>query len=267
MFHRSYDLSCLTDPLERSNIQNAVNGVNAACSDMVDAWRYVEQGLLFGDINRTLGDHDHIPKAIFAAMALDNHSGNSFSLTVSALQAIAQDYEGWRIMREEDNSRREGSTNFWNSWRHARLSPYYMSMSGGGSRVSIGPILENFLTLKASRNDGYSMELITLENELIGHLGQDLQGQVNILSQIVSLENSPFCGRLLDTLKKRLSQTMRMEQHNDNLVDDATRQLTLAIESRNPIALKAALNPGWYSVKFHSTELYKKGSDLLSELS
>lgn len=267
MFHRSYNLSCVTDLNERTLIQNAINGVNAACSDMVDAWQYVEKGLLFQDISRTLGDHDHIPRTVFSAMNADNHSGNTFSLTVAMLQTISQDYEGWRIMREQENSRQEGSTNFWNSWRNIRLTPHYQSMCGGGSRVSIGPILENFLSLKASRNEGYSEERMKIEGELMNHLGDSLEDRVNILSQIVSLEASPHCSSLLNSLKKRLEYELQMSQQNDLRVNDAMAQLSAAIEARSPIALKAVLNPGWYSVKFHSSDLYKKGTALLSELS
>jgi hypothetical protein len=58
-----------------------------------------------------------------------------------------------------------------------------------------------------------------------------------------------------------------MEQHSESLVNEATLQLIAAIDARNINALRSALNPGWYSVNFHNTEIYKKGSTLLSELS
>jgi hypothetical protein len=266
MFHRSYDLSCVSDIHERTCIQNAINGVNNACSDTVDAWLYVAQGLLFGDMNRALGDYDYIPKTVFGAMNIDNHSGASFQITIQVLQAIAQDYDGWRIATEQENSRREDATNFWSIWKNMKLLPYYRTMAGGGSRASIGPILENFLSIKASRNDN-SDEVSKIEQEVMAHLGQDLEQQVDILTQIVSLEPSMYCSSLLVSLKKRLAQKVSMEQHNEILVKDAITQLSAAIESRNPVALKASLNPGWYSVKFHSSELYKNASDLLSQLS
>jgi hypothetical protein len=266
MFHRPYNLSCVSDIHERTCIQNAVNGVNTACSEMVDAWLYVEQGSLLQDINRSLGEHDHIPKTIFAAMASDNHSGNSFTFTLSTLQVIAQDYHGWFSAREQENSRREGSINFWNSWRSMKLTPYYRSMTGGGSAVSIGPLLENFLSLKSSRNE-HSDELFKIETEIMNHLGQDYQTQVDILTQIVSLEYSPFCSQLLIQLKKRLEDRLSMEKHDGALVKDALVYLSSAIESRNPTALRAALNPGWYSVQFQNSEQYRKATSLLSELS
>jgi hypothetical protein len=265
MFHRSYDLSCVSDTRERVYIQNAINGVNLACSDSVDAWLYVERGHLLEDMHRSLGDHDHIPKTVFAAMMSDNHSGHSFSFTVSNLQSIAQDYEGWSLAKEQENSRREGSTNFWNSWRSIRLIPYYRSMAGGGSIVSVGPILENFLSLKASRNE-QSDESSKIETELMNYLGQDLQRQIDILTDIVSLEDSPHCSQLLIQLKKRLDHKVSMEKRDETLVKDALIQLSSAIESRNPNALRAALNPGWYSVKFQNSELYKSATLLLSEL-
>lgn len=267
MFHRSYDISCISDVHERTLIQNAIHGVNTACSDMVDAWMYVEGGSLLEDSHRTLGDYDYIPKTIFAAMNSDNHSGNTFSLTLATLQTIAQDYESWRLAREQENSRREGSANFWNSWRNIRLVPYYLSMSAGGSRVNIGPILENFLSLKSSRNEQYSEECSKIETELINHLGQGTQSQIDILTEIVSLEDSPYCSNLLSSMKKGLEHRVAMEKRDQALVEDAFRQLSSAVESRNPIALKAALNPGWYSAQFQNSELYRKATSLLDELS
>jgi hypothetical protein len=237
-----------------------------ACSDMVDAWLYVERGSLLEDSHRTLGDYDTIPKAIFASMNSDNHSGNSFSLTLTTLQTISQDYEGWRIMREQENSRREGSTNFWNSWRNMRLIPYHRSMCAGGSRANIGPILENFLSLKSSRNE-YSDECFKIETELMNHLGQDIQSQLDILTEIVSLEDSPHCSQLLNSIKKRLEQQLSLEKHDQALVEGAFTQLSSAVESRNPIALRAALNPGWYSAQFQNSEHYRKATSLLTELS
>jgi hypothetical protein len=210
MFHRSYDISCISDIHERTLIQNAICGVNAACSDMVDAWLYVGGGSLLEDSHRSLGDHDTIPKTIFAAMDSDNHSGNTFSLTLTTLQTIAQDYEGWRLAREQENSRREGSANFWNSWRNIRLVPYYRSMSGGGSRVNIGPILENFLSLKSSRNEQYSEECSNIETELINHLGQGAETQIDVLTEIVSLEDSPHCSKLLTSMKKAFDHRVAM---------------------------------------------------------
>lgn len=267
MFHRSYDLSCVQDTLERTGIQNAINGVNLACSEMVDAWLYVERGTLLEDSHRTLGDYDTIPKTIFAAMSSDNHSGNSFSLTLSTLHTIAQDYEGWRLARQQLNSIREGSTNFWNSWRNIKLTPYYRSMSAGGTCVSIGPILEDFLSLKASRNEPYSEDRQKIETELMNHIGQDLESQINILEEIVSLENSPYCSEMLSLLKKRLVQRKKMERNDEILVEDAMMQLSAAIDARSPLALKAALNPGWYSVKFQCSDLYKRAAVLLEALS
>jgi hypothetical protein len=266
MFHRSYDLSCVQDISERTAIQNAINGVNLASSDMVDAWVYVERGSLLEDSHRTLGDYDIIPKTIFATISSDNHSGYSFSLILSTLQTISQDYEGWRLQREQANSIKEGSTNFWNSWRNIKLTPYYSSMSGGGSSVSVGPILEDFLSLKASRNEPYSIDREKIEKELMNHLGQTIDNQIEVLQEIVRLEASPYCSELLSVLKKRLSHRKAMERNDEILVDDALRQLVAAIDARSPQALRVALNPGWYSVKFQMTDIYKKGERLLAEL-
>lgn len=270
MFHRSYDLSCVLDTNERSCIQNAINGVNAACTDTVDAWLYVQQGNLQNDIYRTLGECDLIPKIIFSAMDVNEHSGNTMNMTVLILQTISRDYENWRIMREESNSLLEESKNFWNTWRNIYLTPYYTSIAGGGSRVSVGPILENFLSLKEynkATGGGSSEELREIECELMNHIGDTLEDKIRVLSDIVTLQDSPYCTALLDNLKKRISQKVSLEKYNDTLVKDMNMQLVAAIETRNPVALKACLYPGWYSVKYNSTDLYKKGLALLSELS
>ena len=266
MFQRSYDLSCVLSEKERSYIQNAINGVNTACSETVDAWSYVELGNLSSDVKRLLGDHDHIPRAIFAAMEADQHSEFTASCTVSTLETIAQSYETWRIMREQENSRQEGSTYFWNTWRNMKLVPYY-SNSGNASRVCIGPILEDFLSTKAFRNEGDTQIRNSIEKELMDYIGQSIEGQISVLSEIVSIEHSPLCSDLLNRLKQRIEQELRTKENRDIMVKNALKQLSAAIESRNPIALKAALNPGWGSVAFNSSELYRIDSKLLSELS
>jgi len=266
MFHRSYNISCISDIHERTLVQNAINGVNMACSETVDAWLYVERGPLLEDTHRTLDHNDYIPKTIFAAMASDNHSGYSFSFTLTTLKTISQDYEGWRIAREQENSLKEGTSNFWNLWRNMKLAPYYRSMSGGGTVVSIGPILENFLSVRASRNEQFSEESSKIETELMNHLGQDYQSQIDILEEIIALQPSPHCSELLAILKKRYAHRQSIEKRDEALVEDAISQLYCAVESRNPVALRAALNPGWYSVNFQNTELYRVAERLLTEL-
>lgn len=266
MFQRSYDLSCVLSEKERSYIQNAINGVNTACSETVDAWSYVELGNLSSDVKRLLGDHDHIPRAIFAAMEADQHSEFTASCTVSTIETIAQSYETWRIMREQENSRQEGSTHFWNAWRNIKLTPYY-SNSGNASRACIGAILEDFLCIKSFRNEGYSQIRDNIEKELMDYIGQSLEGQISVLSEIVTLEHSPHCSNLLIRLKRRHEEEVSRKENHDTMVKNALEQLSAAIESRNPTALKAALNPGWGSVAFNSSELYRIGSKLLSELS
>ena len=266
MFHRSYDISCIKDGGERLAVENAINGANAACSSSVDAWQYIQLGYLTNDLRRTLGSHDDIPNTIFNVMSQDNHSGLSMGHVVNTLQQIAQDYEGWRLLREHDNSRQEGSTNFWNTWRTMRLIPYYSSMSGGGSRASIGPILENFLYIKSARNEGPSEERDKLEFELMNHLGSDLESKIYVLNEIISMEPSPYCENLLQSFKKIHGQQKAIEQSNDLRVKESLQILSDAIDSKNPTALRAALNPGWYSVNFHTSDLYKKGSEFLAKL-
>ena len=100
----------------------------------------------------------------------------------------------------------------------------------------------------------------------MNYLGQDSQTQIHILRQIVDLEDSPHCSQLLIQLKKRLDHRVSMEKRDEALVKDALTHLSCAIESRNPTALRDALNPGWYSVQFQNSELYKRANSLLSEL-
>jgi hypothetical protein len=136
-------------------------------------------------------------------------------------------------------------------------------MAGGGSIVSIGPILENFLFLKATRGGNCS----EIERELLNHLGNNLTDKINILTQVVLLNNGPYTSKLLDSLKSSLTREKNRLEHNDSLIEDATRQLTMAIESRNKIALEAALYPSWYHIRFHNTQIYREGEALLRELS
>ena len=119
--------------------------------------------------------------------------------------------------------------------------------------------------MKSSRNEPYSEDRQKIENELMNHIGQTLETQVEILEQIVSQEVSPYCSELLELFKKRLAHKKMMERNDEILVEDALRHLSAAIDARSPVALRSALNPGWYSVKFHLSELYKKGSRLLAE--
>jgi hypothetical protein len=265
MFHRSYDLSCILDITEKRHVQNAINGTNAACSNTVDAWLYVQQGLLSQDYNKILGNNDYIPKTILAMMEQDNHSSASLAHIILILQEIAQDYDLWRVTREHENSSKENSNNFWNSWRNAVLIPYY-SRTPNASRASIGPILEEYLSLKLIRTHENMNDIGKLEQELMNYIGQDIKTRVDTLSQIVELQSFPHCSELLNTLRKRLDQQVSLKKYNENIIKDGFTQLSFAIESRNPIALKATLNPAWYSVEFHSSELYKNASKLLSEL-
>jgi hypothetical protein len=101
----------------------------------------------------------------------------------------------------------------------------------------------------------------------MNHLGNDLEKQIDILEQIVSLASSPYCSQLLTLLKKKLNNKKNMERNNAYMVKQALLQLSAAIDARSPVALRSALNPGWYSVDFNGSELYKKGSQLLVELS
>ena len=266
MFHRSYDISCILDNSLRTHVQNAINGVNKACTDTVDAWIYVEQGYIMNDLNRTLHYNDHIPRTVFGEMAAAQPSVTSISYAITTLISIAQGYLTWQLQCQQETSRNEEISRFWASWKVNRLYPYYNASSGGGSRAGIIPILEEFYSLRSSRNDGISDELQVLEGQLLSSLGSTINERINVLEQI-PLESYCYCKPLLQNYKKRITQTLDQVEHNGTQITAAMSHLRVAMESRNPLAISAALNPEWYSVDYHNSDLYKEAEALLTQIS
>lgn len=250
----------------RTHVQNAINGVNKACTDSVDAWLYVEQGHILNDLNRTLGTHDHIPRSVFAEMTIDHPSISLISDAIHTLVSISQGYLTWQIQCQQENSRREDVRRFWLLWRHTRLIPYYTSAATGGSRAGIIPLLDEFYSLRTSRSDGVSDELEALEGQLLSSLGTTINERINVLEQI-PLDAYCYCKPLLQNYKKRITEKVSQVNHSGAQVMEAMRHLRDAMESRNPVAIRAALNPEWYSVDYHTSDLYKEAEALLTQLS
>jgi len=266
MFHRNYDLSSILDNSERIYVQTSIDGVNEACTTMVDAWMYVEQGRLIQDLQRELGDHDLIPKTVFNNMRKDMHSGSSMAFTIRALTEIAQDYQGWRISREEANSRREEATRFWAQWRTDTLVPFNLGLCGGAPVTTIGPTLENFLFLRENRSDRYTSDCQNLYLEILNYLGTCDEQRVEVLTDIFTTHGGNYTMDLLNTLKNSLGHKAIIKENIKQCILTANRQLEAAIESGNPTALTAALNPGFYYAEFHNSELYARGQTILNGL-
>jgi hypothetical protein len=146
------------------------------------------------------------------------------------------------------------------------LYPYYNSSVAGGSRAGIIPILDEFYSLRTSRNDGVSDDLEALEAQLLSSLGSTIDERVNVLEQI-PLEPYCYCKPLLQNYKKRITEKVSQVQHSAGQVMEAMMHLRLAMESRNPVALRAALNPEWYSLEYHTSDLYNEAQTLLTQLS
>jgi hypothetical protein len=181
------------------------------------------------------------------------------------LTSIAQDYEGWRQMHEQENSVKEQGEYYWNTWRTNILIPYLKSMSGGGNIYSMGPVLEDFFVSRSMTPEGGEIAS-KIEMELTGYLGHSLDDKVLTLGKIVSFGSYPHVEAYYSSLKRRLRQQDDEKIYNTALVDNAINTLKIAIESRNPIALEAALRPGWSSVAFTTSPEYKVATKLLSEL-
>jgi hypothetical protein len=264
---RSYDLSCIRDKGERDMIQHAIDGVNLACKDGSDAWKYVSDGRIVYDVYRTVGDHETLPKTILDNMRQDGHSGTSINFTIHTLVEISRDYETWKRMREEHNARSEEADNFWIAWRHNTLNPYLRSVSGGGTILSLAPLLNDFLELKQLRNDSSNETLSNLTQELFGYLGSTEEDQLEKLERMVAVHDVPNVLVYCNTLRNKLERYNAIIAYEKDMIKDNMKQLDAAILSRNPIALQAALYPGWSSLTHTSSEQYKKATKLLEELS
>jgi hypothetical protein len=264
-FHRSYDLSCIIDPSERTCIQHAIDGVNLACSDTLDAWNYISEGSILNDIHRNIEDFERIPFTIFYNLEQHTQLDIPIEHIINTLVQIVRDYGRWRRLREEDISLREESDTFWTTWRNAILAPFLKSMSGGGTIVSMAPILEDFLQLKESRNDIYNKTLLHLHNEFSRYLGSTDESMIITMEKMLLVDEFPFIKKYCNTLKDRVKRIESRTTYLKKYVEETLQILDSAILSRNPVALRAALHIDTYIPELIQSEQYRKAQILLKE--
>uniref|UniRef100_A0A6C0AM99 Uncharacterized protein n=1 Tax=viral metagenome TaxID=1070528 RepID=A0A6C0AM99_9ZZZZ len=267
-FQRHYDISCVTNELDRSLIQNAIDAVNLACSQEIDAWLYVETRGILSDYTRTIDSSDTMKNTIFNHMHKIGHSGPSVTYTIHSLVSLATEYSEWRRRIEEHTSREEGDNQLLNNWRQNVLVPYYISMSGGGCRSSVGPILQQFLELKASFQCRYLPIINNTEKELINLLGNTDNDRLSLLEDIIKdVCDSQELRLLANSIRRRIYHVKQGEEYYSGMLYSQKSILRGAIESKNPVALKAAMNPGWTSLSLLESNEYIEAQELLGRLS
>ena len=240
-FHRSYDISCVSDELRRRGLENAIEAINLACNADTDAWLYVESKKIHEDYTRDYGPHETMKNTIFNHMKLHGHSGGSIGVTIYDLVNMATEYSTWKRAHEEQNSIYEGEKVIIDEFKRNTLVPYYRSMSGGGSRSSAGPIVSEFL-------------------EIYDRL------QHRCLPEVTSIYTSPRLSTFREFIRQRLNYETKMDDYQNTLIKEQLPILRAAIESRNPVALKSALNPGWGSMTLYEQKEYKEADALLAQL-
>ena len=268
-FQRTYDISCVMDDLELSGLKNAIDAVNMACTPTVNAWSYVESREIAQDYNRLIELSDTMKTTIFNHMELEGHSGASISHTIHSLINVATNYASWKREHEERNSLVEGEIRMIQQFRQNTLVPYYRSMSGGGCiRAGAGPVVSEFLEMHDRLSYTWIEEIRRIYEEVTNLLGIALNEKVEVLDDILTnVYSSKRLANYRDSLKMRQDGEKRMEELHNRMIADQIPILKLAIESRNSIALKAALSPSWGSMRFVELKEYKEAQALLSELS
>ena len=266
-FHRVYDISCVSDTLRREGLQNAIEAVNLACTSTTDAWLYVESKKMIDDYRSEFSPSDTMKYTLFNHMKLYGHSGGSITLTIHDLIAMATEYSTWKRAHEEQNSICEGESKRIDEFKKNTLVPYYRSMSGGGTRLTAGPIVSEFLELYDRLEHKYITGITDMFHEVTDLLGITLQDKVNVLDEILTnIYSSARLSAYRDALKQRLGYENKMNEYNNTLIAEQIIVLQAAIESRNPVALKAALHPGWGSMRLFEQKEYKDAQALLSQL-
>lgn len=268
-FQRTYDISCVMDDLERSGLKNAIEAVNMACTPTMNAWPYVESREIAQDYNRVIDASDTMKSTIFNHMKLEGHSGSSICHTIHNLIKVATNYASWKREHEERNSLLEGELRMIQQFRQNTLVPYYRSMSGGGCiRAGAGPVVDEFLAIHEALVYNWMPEVHRTYDEVTKLLGTTIDEQFQSLNDI--LDSAFYSWRLSnyrDALKMRLEQEKKMDESHGDSVNRQIPILNAAIESRNPTALQAALNPGWSSVRLFQLKEYQDAQELLDKLS
>lgn len=239
-------------------LQNAIQGVNQACSLYVNAWMYVSQGFLFNDAKLIHGNVNTIPNVIFRNIEKDNHTPESLQKVLTDLCSISNNYELWAQTREQQNTLLEEQIRFWNTWRLNTLHPYYTFAK---SKETLGHILDSFFVLKQNRNDAPA----DLESELMNLLGSTIDEKIDTLNKILyNFPSEPLISYKNILLKQTESKKNEI-LYSKMVVDEAIKILESALKSKNPIAIKAALNPGWSSIIFTSSKEYKMAIDFMNQ--
>jgi len=263
-FHRTYDLSCLTDETEQRNLRNAIEAVNLSCTQHENAWDYVASYQFLEDISTLLDRSNNTMRSILRHMEFAKHTAYTFTWTIHTLVAITHDYNSWRSTKQHDVSSKENEIFLVNSWRQNMLIPYYSSVSGGGSRASIGPLLDEFLALRETLKMPKLAD--SLREELEIHLGYSLKERLETMEEVIKVNSSPRLVAYRNELLRREKNKMSEEEYHSKLISEQSNILKAAIESRNPIALRAALSPGWDSPRLQVSYEYQEAQRLLEEL-
>jgi hypothetical protein len=268
-FKRVYDVSFLADDLSREALINAIEAVNMACTSTLNAWLYVESGEIARDYNRVIDPNDSMKSTIFNHMAQVRHSGTSISYAVQSLICLVTDYESWKRKQQEKNSLIEGEIMMVDQFRQNTLVPYYRSMSGGGSiRVGAGPVVNEFLEIYDRLTYTYTAEIRRIYDEVLNLLGTTSDERIAVLDDILAnVYNSTRLSTYRDALKMRKAHEKRMDDLHSKMIDEQIPILRAAIESRNLVALKAALHPVWGSMRLMELKEYRDAQVLLDELS
>jgi len=154
-------------------------------------------------------------------------------------------------------------------FRQTRLVPHYRSMSGGGSiRASAGPVVSEFLEIYDHLSYRGMPEILSTYEEVTNLLGTTLSEKLDVLDDILTnVYSSRRLANYRDALKQRQEGEKRMDDMHNTIIAEQIPILKAAIESRNPVALKAALSPGWGSMRFCELKEYKEAQALLHALS
>jgi hypothetical protein len=268
-FQRTYDVSCVMDDLSRTALQNAIEAVNMACTPTVNAWLYVESKEIAQDYNKLIDPTDTMRSTIFNHMKLEGHSGCSITYTINALVYLSTNYASWKKDHEEKNSLIEGEIQMIQQFRQNTLVPYYRSMSGGGCiRTGTGPVVDEFMAIYDTLAYNWIPEISRAYHEVTNLLGITIDEKLQSLNDILdSVFYSLRLSNYRDSLKMRLEQEKRMDDSHGEWINQHIPILNDAIQSRNPVALEAALNPGWGSMRLFQLKEYQDAQELLDKLS
>ena len=269
-YRRQYDISFITDDLVRSNLQNAIDAVNLACSSDTDAWKYVESHEIRREIDQIITANDPMKNIIFEHLSLAGHSSYSIAATIDTLISLCIDYKNCRMRLEEHYQKQNEEESILNNWRKEVLLPFYVATSSGATVISMGPVFCDFLRVISTFSHSFSSRelIVKLEKELRQILGvSDKDCLLNIDKIIISGCTSPELEIYREKLDRSIAFQEKQDSYNQKILKEQINILKVAIESKNIVALNDALYPGWHSYSLINSEEYKSAQKLLDELS